>query len=397
MKLKLLYIVSFMITLSFPCILFSQTVEEIIEKHIEAHGGAENWNKVDALKVTAKFTAFSLEKDFSCVKTKDGSYFANLYLGEVNVIEAFDGKSGWTIDPWQEIYHARKLNSIEDNVVLQKAEYFTPFYNYQEKGHVVEYTGKEMIDGIEMFALKLTRENGHIETWYLNTETYLEYLCTSDWVDFAYPAPSEVYFDDFRTVEGLVLPFFTDRTFWQRSRILQIEHIEINPVIDKDLFAMPSREEMKKLDFLIGDWDVNVKTWTPRGSWYDLGNTTSSFHLASPNMLQENIAYERIFLFSKVISYTYNDSRDNYRISEYNELSTSMNVYEGNFSDTAFIYDNTKVIFGDTLSAATGHFQYSIYNMENDGFVIERKRSPDNGTTWEPGDKFTYTRSEEKD
>jgi hypothetical protein len=265
-----------------------------------------------------------------------------------------------------------------------------------KKGHNVEYTGKETVDGIEVFVLKLTRTNGHVETWYLNAETYLEYLCRSDWVDFAYPAPAETFFDDFRNIDGLILPFFIDRTFWQRSRILQIEEVEVNPEIDKEMFIMPRREEMTKFEFLAGDWDVNVKAWTPRGTWYDLGNTTSSFNFVSTNMLQEEISYNRIYLINKLSSFTYYEPDDNYRVSIYNDLSNALTMFVGTFNDTAFIFDNAQITYGnDSLNTQPAN-QYIIYNIEDNGFILERNVSRDQGKSWRPADLFTYTRKEEQ-
>lgn len=177
------------------------------------------------MKVTGQFTAFSEEKDIVILKTDDGKYYSELHLGQFKVKEAFDGKAGWTIDPWHEFLFPRELNKAEVNVFLQKAEFFTPFYSYKEKGHEVELIGEQKVDGVDVYAIKLTRSNGKSETWYLDVNTYLEYKCQSDWVDFAYPSPAESYFDDFRTVNGLVIPYFIERTFFQRDRITQIENI----------------------------------------------------------------------------------------------------------------------------------------------------------------------------
>lgn len=394
MNLRINQLVYVIIFLSFPVYAFSQNVDEIIKKHIEAHGGWDKWDKVEAIKITGKFTAFSLEKDYKSYKTKTGYYYGDFNLGVENVIESFDGEKGWTIDPWQEMDYARNLNAGEVNAFLQKAEFFTPFYNYKEKGHIVEYEGLDTVDGIEVFVLKLTRTNDKIETWYLNSKTYLEYLCKSDWVDFARTMPSEIFFDDFRTVEGLVFPFFTDRTFWQRDRVLQIENIEINPEIDESIFIMPRREEINKLSFLVGEWDVKVEAWTRRGTWYDMGNTTSSIHFVSTNMLQENISYERTFQISKMINYAFNESSEDYRISVFDDLSSSINIFQGGFSDTNFVYDNTRISFGDSINEGNVYFQFSIGNIEKDSFIIESKNSTDEGKTWSPRDKFTYTRKE---
>lgn len=395
MKIKIDQLVCFIIFLGFPTIVISQNVDEIIAKHIAAHGGAEKWNEVESLKITGKFTAFSLENDYTAYKTKAGSYYGDLYLGEINVIESLNNEIGWTIDPWQEMDYARNLNSGEINVFQQKAEFFTPFFNYKEKGHMVEYSGKDTLDGIEVFTLKLTRANGKIETWYLNTTTYLEYICESEWVDFAIASPSEAFFEDFRTVNGLVIPFFIERTFWQRDRILQIENVEINPKIDESIFEMPRREEIKKLKFLEGNWDVKVEAWTRRGTWHNLGNTISDISFVSTNLLQENISYERNFAISKTINYTFNEVRNNYRISVFNDLSSTFNVFEGEFNDTAFVFNNTSIRFGKDEIEGMEQIQYSISSIEENSFILERKSSMDKGTSWTPKDKFTYTRKEE--
>lgn len=392
MKTRISQVICCSIIMFLPVMVFSQNVDDIIAQHIAAHGGAKKWNEVETLKITGKFTSFSLEKDFTCYKTKSGMYYADFYLGEKRVIESIDGKTGWTIDPWQEMNYARNLNFGEVNALMQKAEFFTPFFNYKERGHKVEYTGKDTIDGIEVFVLKLTRTNDKVENWYLDTKTYLEYLCKSDWVDFSRTLPSEIFFDDFQTVDGLVIPFFTDRTFWQRDRILQIEEVEINPEVDESIFIMPRREEIAKLDFLEGEWNVLVEAWTRRGAWYNMGYTTSSIQFTSINMLQENITYERTFLISKIIDYTYNESSDNYRISMYNDLSSSLSFFEGEFNDTSFVFDDTNIKFGENEPEGNRNFQYVIRQFEMDSLSVERNVSTNGGDTWDPRDRFTYTR-----
>jgi hypothetical protein len=242
----------------------AQDVEKIIAKHLAVHGDLKKWEQVEALKITGKFTAFSEEKDFMCIKTKKGCYYSDLYLGQHKVLEAFDGEKGWTIDPWMDLTYARKLTDAEINAFYQKAEFFTPFYKYNEKGLKVEYKGKENLDGTDVFVLELTRKNGNVEKWFLDAKTYLELKCESQWVDFTMPIPCETFFDDFREVDGLKIPFYLERTFGQRNRMLIIEKVELNPKFDKSILEMPRRDEMEKLSFLAGNWDVKEEIWTRR-------------------------------------------------------------------------------------------------------------------------------------
>lgn len=338
------------------------------------------------MKVTGQFTAFSIEKDFMTLKTRSGEYYADLQLGKHQVIEAFDGKQGWTIDPWQEIYYARRINSGEENVFAQKAEFTTPFFNYKERGHQVEFVGEEKLEGLDVFVLKLTRSNGKSEKWYLDANTYLEYKCESNWVDFARELPSETFFDDFRTVDGLVIPFFVERTFWQRDRVMQIENVEINSVFDKQLLEMPKREEIKKLNFLKGNWDVKMEVWTRRGTWYNTGETVSNIDFSATNILQEKIKVERTFPIDITMSYTYNEASGKYRISILDDLSSTFEVFEGDFTDTSFVFDNS-------VEKKDNYTQFTLSEISDEGFMLTRKVSSDKGTTWKPRDQFTYTRS----
>ena len=96
MKLIVYYffLVSFLIC-NFS-IIQAQDVDEIIAKHIKAHGDTDKWDNIRSMKITGSFTAFSVEKDFFAIKTDNGTYYSELYLGQHKVIESFDGKSGWT-------------------------------------------------------------------------------------------------------------------------------------------------------------------------------------------------------------------------------------------------------------------------------------------------------------
>jgi hypothetical protein len=392
MKLKKLQVFFMFVLLIIPGILTAQTAEEIIAKHIEAHGGAEKWEKVKALKITGRFTAFSLEKKFTSYKTKCGAYHADLYLGKHRVFEGFNGECGWTIDPWQEIEYARNINANETNVFRQKAEFFTPFLHHKEKGHQVEYLGKENVDGTEMYALKLIRKDGKSEKWYLDTKTYLEYKCEADWVDFASPIPAEMYYDDFRTVEGLVIPFFVERIFRTRDRITQIENIEVNPKIDKSLFEMPKRKEISKLGFMKGNWDVKLEFVGRRGTYQDRGTTESHIKFVSTNLLQEQIRYENYFPNTLSINYTYDAASKKYRIAAFNDFTSTFDMFQGELKDNVMIVEDTKVSYSDKQDSTRTCRRFTYTKINDNQFTVENKISNDEGKTWKPQARLTYTR-----
>ncbi len=371
---------------------FAQNLDEIITKHLAAHGDMKKLDNIESMKITGLFTAFSIEDKFFAIKTKNGEYYCELTLGKHKVKEGFDGIYGWTIDPWQEILFPRELNKTEQNVFVQKAEFITPFYKYKEKGCSVELLGEENVDGIDTYVLKLTRPSGAIEKWYINSSTYLEYKSISGWTDFAQAIPAESFFDDFRDFDGIIIPCFIERTFWQRDRVLIIDNIEFNIDVDENLFTMPKSDEIQKLDFLIGEWGVAVESWSRRGNrWYTVDSTTSTIMFEATNLIQEKIRYNNYFVQSKITNFSYNSSLDNYLIVSYDAFSSTFDILTGHFTDSTFVVENEQ-IGCDTTNSIKARITYS--NISKSGFGIEVKQSYDDGNTWHPGIKMNYFKEE---
>jgi hypothetical protein len=372
----------------------AQDVDKIIEKHIKAHGSIEKWESIENMEIKGRFTAFSVEEDYYGLKTNAGEYYSKLSLGQHKVIEDFDGEKGWTIDPWQDFVFPRELNKNEVNVFHQKAEFFTPFYKYKEKGIKVELLENQDVDGMEMIVIKLTRPDENVETWYLDASTYLEYKCESGWVDFAYPSVAESYFDDFRDIEGLLIPFFVERTFWQRDRILQIEEVDFNVDIEAELFLIPRTDEMEKLASLEGNWDVKVDVWSRRGSWYNIDSTVSQISWDATNMLQEKIKFDQTFVQFKTVNYTYNTDAEKYVFTIYNDFSSKYVLFHGQFNDSSLIAQNINIDYGDSTQKQS-FTQMTIKVIDEDNFTIERMSSSDKGENWKPAQKLTYSRKKE--
>jgi len=369
----------------------AQTTEEIIHRHIEAHGGQERMERINSMQIKGQFTAFSLEKPFWLYKDRSGKYYGQFYIGEFAITEYYDGSQGWTIDPWQDIDYARKISEEEKNTFTQKAEIITPFFRYREKAYEVEFRGITDFDGQEVFELELTRPNGKKEKWFLDTGNYLEVASFSDWTDFAWPMPSESYYDDFRDVDGIVVPFYTERTFGQRNRIHQIEEILFDQDVNEALFSMPCRQEMQKLAKLCGEYEVDVKTMTQRGSWYDLGKTESHIRFNSANLLELEIRYDKILPVIKTIRFSYEEN-DTFRASIYDELDTRQIFLQGSVSDTLIRFTEWLVPEQTDDQPGKETRRFDIREINDKGFIFMFSSSSDGGLNWRETDRFVYTR-----
>lgn len=384
--MKHIYILSLLLCCSFLSS-YAQTAESIIEKHIEAHGGIENWNAIENMKITGQFTSFSLTKDFTTILSRPNSLYSEFYMGVHKVIIGYNGEMGWTLDPWFEIPYPRSVNAVEENVMIQKAEFATTLFHYKEKDYKAEYKGKMSLEGEDVLHIELTKPNGQIDTWYLNSETYLEYISKTTWSDFGGPTEQESFYSDFRKVGNITIPFIVEREFATRIREISIEKVEFNLKLDKEIFEVPKSEAIKQLKVLEGEWNVKVDVLGRRG-WQTADNTSSSIqYLKNFNLLQEEMTYSNGFPVAVINSWTFDAELNKYRISSFNSFDSKMNILEGAFKDGTIVY----------LSSNTGEEQksikkYIIKDISEKAFNIEVSVSNDNAQNWKLIEKFYYTR-----
>ena len=366
--------------------LHAQTLEEIIDKHLKAHGDLAKWNTVKALALKGTFGSFSVEHPIYNIKTIDGDYYSDQHIGHHPVKSGFKDGKGWTIDPWHEFTYPRLVNKFEENIYHQLADYFTPFYKWEEKGYKLEYVGLKNEDGIECHVIKVER-NGNQETWYLNAETYLEYKATGQWVDFGMPLDGEFYFDDFQEVDGLILPFFVERMFGQRDYVLMIESVQINPEYDEALFDMPQSDEMMVLNNMIGEWKVKVEMPGRGGNLRTIDQTKSKAKFARTNLIKLKTSYENYYVQPVTMDFSYHKGKGKYVLTTYTDFSSSMDLFEG-------VLDNGVIEFNEIItkgSDRTASFKCIVSDIKADGYVIEMQQSRD-GENWMTAVKFTFSK-----
>jgi hypothetical protein len=144
----------------------------------------------------------------------------------------FDGTSGWWDNRWfQE--GAAPIKGADVPVVLRDADFVNPFFDYRERGHEVKLIGKSEFEGAESIAIEVKRADGMSETWHLDPKTYLEFARESPGSDFGSPMPLRTYYDDFRTVAGVKMPFRIESQCSTRERIWNVDKIETNVPVDE--------------------------------------------------------------------------------------------------------------------------------------------------------------------
>ena len=117
---------------------FAQSVDEVIAKNIQAHGGMEKLKSVQSIRTTGKFNQGSFRAGFLQENKRSDKVREEFSVQGLTQIQAYDGKTGWQISP----FGGRKdpeLMSQDDLKSLQiDADIDGPMVNYKEKGHKAE-------------------------------------------------------------------------------------------------------------------------------------------------------------------------------------------------------------------------------------------------------------------
>lgn len=223
-----------------PAAAARQTAEEIVARNLEAKGGLDRWKAITSLKMTGTMTIQGKEVPLTIYSKRPNLIRHEMSLQDFKIVQAFDGERAWAINPMtggkpQELPHDAS------EMIGSTAEFDGALVDYKEKGHVVELVGTETLDGVPVNHLKLTRKNGNVQHYYIDTKTGLERRVTQQVDTGAGKAQTlATEMRDFRPVDGVMIPREI-RQLAEGTVIaeMKIENVEINSVSDDSIFRMP--------------------------------------------------------------------------------------------------------------------------------------------------------------
>ena len=221
-----------------------QTVEELVDKNIQAKGGMEKIMAIHSLHMTGKLTGGG---GFTATVTQD-SMRPNLVretfsLQGMTGVQAYDGTVGWQIQPFGGHKDPELMGEDDVRSLLRDADFDGPLVDYREKGNTVEYLGHDVVDGDDALRLKVTLKNGDILYYYLDPDTYLE--IRKEIQEFIRGSIKENVVDlgSYKPVAGVMYPFSIASGPKNRPNAAQtttIEKIDVNVPLAKSEFELPA-------------------------------------------------------------------------------------------------------------------------------------------------------------
>ncbi|MDQ6623313.1 MAG: outer membrane lipoprotein-sorting protein [Verrucomicrobiota bacterium] len=220
------------------------TVDQLVAKNIEAKGGAEAVHALQSLKLTGKLLVNQgqLELGYTETRKRPNEVRSEYSLQGMTAVNAFDGKEGWKISPFQGRKDPEKMSADDTKSLWEDAEVAGPLVDWQEKGSKVEYLGTEDVDGTQAYKLKVTRKNGDVSFVYLDPEHFLEIRIINQRMEHGAQVQTEIDLSDYEKVDGVYVPFSVDTGHKgdPDKQKLIIDKADGNVPTDEAMFQFPT-------------------------------------------------------------------------------------------------------------------------------------------------------------
>ena len=226
-----------------PLAVRAQTVDEIIAKNIEAHGGLAKLKSVKSIRQTAQFSAGSFKAKVVQEGKRPGKVREEFILQGMAQVRAYDGTSGWQVNPFEGRRDAEALSADDTKDLVVDADIDGPLVDYKEKGHQAELLGHDSMEGTDCYKIKLTMKNGDVRVYFLDADSYLELKVETQTMIRGALREGEIFYGDYDKVDGLYFPFAEEAgRKGDPDRVkYTVEKLELNVPLDDSLFSMPAK------------------------------------------------------------------------------------------------------------------------------------------------------------
>ncbi|MCW9066686.1 MAG: hypothetical protein OQJ78_10355 [Ignavibacteriaceae bacterium] len=248
--MKKLIILLFLLAISLP-VTFAQlndetneeTVDDILTLYFQTIG-LDKLLETNTYVTKGKILQGQFEIPFTAYNKRPMSYKLEAEFQGMKIITAFNGVSGWSINPMMGSTEPQPMTDEQIEKTKLQADYEGIYYNYAEKGYTVEFVDKDFLDDIEVYILKLTTPTGDIITSYFDTENNVLLKSSSNMMMQDVETEFEMYFSNYKFVDEILVPFAIEtKVNGETMMNMVIDEVTYNVDMPDSMFEMPEVTE----------------------------------------------------------------------------------------------------------------------------------------------------------
>ncbi len=222
------------------------TLEEILRNHYQAIGGVDGWRAVNSIKAAGLIQlAPGMEAPFSMQVKRPGMVRIDFTFQGMTGTQAFDGTTAWMVMPFMGKTEPEVMPEELASMIKENADIDGPLVGYKEDGDKIELLGLEDTEGTPAYKLKVTRKDGEVQYYYLDSEAYVPIKIEGSRVLQGVEQQYEVVVSDYKPVAGLMMAHSISEKpkGAPAGQVITLENIQVNTAVADSVFVMPKPKQ----------------------------------------------------------------------------------------------------------------------------------------------------------
>ena len=221
---------------------FSQDLETILENHYKA-AALDKMQQVESIITEGKntFMTGGIESEFKVYHLKPDKLRAEGNQQGAEVIQTYNGKSGWVYAPSMGMKEPKEIKGIELESLLSPVVFESPLWNYKEKGSSLSLALP--VEGDNHHHLILAPKEGTPQHIYIDQESHLIARVRSSQSMGEAEKEMEVAVEKYKSFKGIPFPVkVVTRIDGQVVTTTYVDKVVLNKNLDPSLFEKPLPE-----------------------------------------------------------------------------------------------------------------------------------------------------------
>ncbi|MEO6540466.1 MAG: hypothetical protein ABIN74_05730 [Ferruginibacter sp.] len=210
----------------------AQTVDEVINKHVEALGGKEKLSKIQNTVMEGSLNYQGTEIALTLTQVHNKLNRQDISVNGMHGFDMLTDKEGWVYMPFMGQQKPDAKTAAEVKLNQADLDITGPLVDYAAKGHKAELIGKEPVDGKDCYQIKLTLASGKIVNFFLDPATYLITRVTDKRMVNGQEMDMQTDLGDYKDVEGVKMAY----SITQQYGTTYISSIKVNQAIPESAY-----------------------------------------------------------------------------------------------------------------------------------------------------------------
>jgi hypothetical protein len=234
-----------------------QDAGKIVDQYVKAAGGSKTLSRIQTLTMEGTFTNGSDGKagTYTLSTKLPNRYYSELIVGDMNLIEAYNGKSAWRQNAAGEI---GTLVGPEGFQLEAAGQYYNSrLVNPKKNKLTVAFVGHAEVRGKDALQIEVGTATGVKRQAFFDSQTHLivKEAATVGGVE------EEIFYDEYRPESGVQIPRKIELRRAGESYKIMVTRAAVNGVIGERVFDFPKKSQVQLPDLktLFKEIDDNQK------------------------------------------------------------------------------------------------------------------------------------------